>query len=128
MIDLKKLKALKIIGYVFLVIVAVVVGVGIGQTLSGGQTKTTKTEAKQETTETALTQEQVEERSGFSQFYISDLERGRRNPTIISLYELANAIGVRVADLIDETEFSPSDEPGPRHKRGPPKKLHDRSG
>ena len=61
MIDLKKLKALKIIGYVFLVIVAVVVGVGIGQTLSGGQTKTTKTEAKQETTETALTQEQVED-------------------------------------------------------------------
>ena len=61
MIDFKKLKALKIIGYVFLVIVAVVVGVGIGQTLSGGQTKTTKTEAKQESTETALTQEQVED-------------------------------------------------------------------
>ena len=61
MIDLKKLKALKIIGYVFLVIVAVVVGVGIGQSLSGGQTKTTKTEAKQESTETALTQEQVED-------------------------------------------------------------------
>lgn len=50
--------------------------------------------------ERGLTQEQVEERSGFSQWYISSLERGRRNPTIISLYELANAIGVRVADLI----------------------------
>lgn len=69
-----------------------------------------------------LTQEQVEERSGFSQFYISDLERGRRNPTIISLYELANAIGVRVADLIDETEFSASDEPAPSRKRGLSKK------
>ena len=52
--------------------------------------------------ERGLTREQVEERSGFSQWYISDLERGRRNPTIISLYEQANAIGVRVADLTDE--------------------------
>lgn len=49
--------------------------------------------------ERGLTQEQVEERSGFSQWYISSLERRRRNPTIISLYELASAIGVRVADL-----------------------------
>ena len=30
-----------------------------------------------------LTQEQFAERSGFSQQYISDLERGRRNPTIV---------------------------------------------
>lgn len=52
--------------------------------------------------ENGLTQEQVEERSGFSQWYISDLERGQRNPTLISLYELATAIGVRVADLVAE--------------------------
>lgn len=76
--------------------------------------------------ERGLTQEQVEERSGFSQWYISKLESGRSNPTIISLYELANAIGVRVADLIDETEFIASDEPAPRRKRGPPKKPNDR--
>lgn len=75
--------------------------------------------------ERGLTQEQVEERSGFSQFYISDLERGRRNPTIISLYELANAIGVRVADLINETEFSASDEPASSRKRGLPKRPND---
>ncbi|HEL9599328.1 TPA: hypothetical protein U0J99_001883 [Streptococcus suis] len=61
MIDLKKLKALKIISYVFLVIVAVVVGVGIGQTLSGSPNKITKIEAQQETIETALTQKQVED-------------------------------------------------------------------
>jgi predicted transcriptional regulator len=36
-----------------------------------------------------LTQEQVEERSGFSQQYLSSLERGRRNPTVITLYELS---------------------------------------
>ncbi|ATQ44918.1 hypothetical protein CSW64_07570 [Caulobacter mirabilis] len=38
-----------------------------------------------------LTQEQFAERSGFGQQYISDLERGRRNPTVMSLYELAQA-------------------------------------
>lgn len=47
-----------------------------------------------------LTQEQVEERSGFSQQYLSDLERGRRNPTIITLYELAQALEVSHMDLV----------------------------
>lgn len=50
--------------------------------------------------EKGLTQEQVEERSGFSQQYLSDLERGRRNPTIITLYELAQALGVSHMDLV----------------------------
>ena len=47
-----------------------------------------------------MTQEQLSERSGFSQQYISDLERGRRNPTIVSVYELANALGVDHVDLV----------------------------
>ena len=47
--------------------------------------------------EKGLTQEQLAERSGFGQQYISDLERGRRNPTIVSLYELANALGISLA-------------------------------
>ncbi|MEF2071039.1 MULTISPECIES: helix-turn-helix domain-containing protein [Consotaella] len=47
-----------------------------------------------------LTQEDVEARSGFSQQYLSGLERGRRNPTIITLYELAQALGVSHVDLV----------------------------
>jgi transcriptional regulator with XRE-family HTH domain len=47
-----------------------------------------------------LTQEQVEERSGFTQQYVSDLEQGKRNPTIVTLYELAQAIGVSHMDLV----------------------------
>lgn len=47
-----------------------------------------------------LTQEQVEERSGFSQQYLSSLERGRRNPTVITLYELSLALGVSHVDLV----------------------------
>jgi transcriptional regulator with XRE-family HTH domain len=48
------------------------------------------------------TQEQLAERSGFSQQYISGLEQGKRNPTIVSLYELAQALKVTAVDLISE--------------------------
>jgi transcriptional regulator with XRE-family HTH domain len=47
-----------------------------------------------------LTQETVEERSGFSQQYISDLERGLRNPTVVTLYELAQALDVSHVELV----------------------------
>ena len=47
-----------------------------------------------------LTQEEVETRSGFSQQYLSSLERGRRNPTVITLYELARALGVSHMELV----------------------------
>ncbi len=50
--------------------------------------------------EKGLTQEQVEERSGFSQQYLSGLEQGRRNPTVITLYELAQALEVSHVDLV----------------------------
>jgi len=50
--------------------------------------------------ERQMTQEEFAERSGFSQQYISDLERGRRNPTIVSLYELAQALCATPIDLI----------------------------
>ena len=47
-----------------------------------------------------LTQEEIEERSGFSQQYLSDLERGRRNPTVVTLYELAQALEVSHVELV----------------------------
>ena len=47
-----------------------------------------------------MTQEQFAEKSGFSQQYISDLERGRRNHTIVTIYELAQALGVSHIDLL----------------------------
>lgn len=50
--------------------------------------------------EKGLTQEEVAERSGFSQQYLSSLEQGRRNPTIITLYELAQALGVSHVQLV----------------------------
>ena len=47
-----------------------------------------------------LTQEAFAERSGFSQQYISGLEQGKRNPTVVSLWELAQALGVKPIDLL----------------------------
>lgn len=51
--------------------------------------------------EKGLTQEDVQARSGFSQQYLSGLERGRRNPTIITLYELARALEVSHVALVE---------------------------
>ena len=51
--------------------------------------------------EKGLTQEEVEARSGFSQQYLSSLERGRRNPTVITLSELARALGVSHVRLVE---------------------------
>lgn len=50
--------------------------------------------------EKGLTQEQLADRSGLSQQYLSGLERGKRNPTIVTIYELASALGVSHVDLV----------------------------
>ena len=50
--------------------------------------------------EKGLTQEQLAELSGFRQQYISGLEQGRRNPTVVSLYELATALGISHMELV----------------------------
>ncbi|WP_342769845.1 helix-turn-helix transcriptional regulator [Parasphingopyxis lamellibrachiae] len=50
--------------------------------------------------ERGLTQEELAEQSGLSQQYISGLERGRRNPTILTVYELSVALSVSHIDLL----------------------------
>ena len=50
--------------------------------------------------EKGLTQERLSELSGLSQQYISDLERGKRNPTIVTIYELAMAMKVGHLELV----------------------------
>lgn len=49
-----------------------------------------------------MTQEQLAERSGFSQQYISGLENGQRNPTVVTLYEIACALSAVPVDLLVE--------------------------
>ena len=47
-----------------------------------------------------LTQERLAELSGFSQQYISGLEQGKRNPTVVTVYEVANALGTNYLELL----------------------------
>ena len=56
-----------------------------------------------------FTQEKFAEASGFTQKYISGLERGRRNPTIVTLFELATTLGVSHIDLVLPDDESRSD-------------------
>jgi transcriptional regulator with XRE-family HTH domain len=53
-----------------------------------------------------LTQEQFADVSGFSQQYLSGLESGHRNPTVVTVYELAVALGVSHLDLLRPTKKS----------------------
>ena len=47
-----------------------------------------------------FTQERFAEVSGVTQQYVSGLERGQRNPTVVTLYHLASALGVSPVDLV----------------------------
>ena len=46
-----------------------------------------------------LTQEQLAERAGLSYKFIGEIERGRGNPTIDTLFKLSQALELDVADL-----------------------------
>ncbi len=46
-----------------------------------------------------LTQEQLAERADLHWTYVSGIERGRRNVSILKLHQIALAMGVRVRDL-----------------------------
>lgn len=54
--------------------------------------------------EKGFTQERYAEISGVTQQYVSDLERGLRNPTVVTLFHLAAALGVKPVDLVAEIE------------------------
>jgi len=54
-----------------------------------------------------MTQAAVAELAGLERTYLTDLERGRRNPTITTLERLSRALGVRLADLFAEIEGGP---------------------
>lgn len=58
--------------------------------------------------EKGFTQERFAETSGFTQQYVSDLERGRRNPTVVTLFHLASTLGVTPADLVAEVDQTES--------------------
>lgn len=50
------------------------------------------------------TQEQLAEKADLDQTYVSGIERGIRNPTIISVVKLASALKATVSDLCEGIE------------------------
>ncbi len=49
-----------------------------------------------------LSQEAVAERMGVDRAYVSALERGQQNATLLSVWEAAQALGVRPVELFAE--------------------------
>ncbi|WP_202862674.1 helix-turn-helix domain-containing protein [Antricoccus suffuscus] len=53
---------------------------------------------------TGLSQEGLAGAAGLDRTYISSLERGRRNPTLMTQQRLADALGCTLSSLIHEAE------------------------
>ncbi|WP_147794214.1 helix-turn-helix domain-containing protein [Cellulomonas sp. Y8] len=52
-------------------------------------------------TESALTQEQLASASGLDRTYIAGVERGRRNPTLVTIRRLAMTLDISPADFFE---------------------------
>jgi transcriptional regulator with XRE-family HTH domain len=64
-----------------------------------------------------LSQEAVAERMGVDRAYVSALELGKRNPTIITLWQIAEALEVGLVDLVVEGAQVATEEPRTRARR-----------
>ena len=49
-----------------------------------------------------ISQEELAERADLHRTYIADVERGARNPTLLTIKKLAKGLGVSAADLLSE--------------------------
>lgn len=54
-------------------------------------------------TAAGLSQAELSDRMGVDRAYVSGLEKGERNPTIVTLWHTAKALGVKVRALFDES-------------------------
>jgi len=57
-----------------------------------------------------LTQARVAEIMGVDRAYISALERGERNPTVLSLWQVSEALGIHIARFFDEAALPASED------------------
>jgi transcriptional regulator with XRE-family HTH domain len=49
-----------------------------------------------------LSQAELAERMGVDRAYVSGLELGQRNPTVVTLWHISKALGVRLRSFFDE--------------------------
>ena len=55
-----------------------------------------------------LSQAELAARMGVDRAYVSGLELGQRNPTIVTLWHIAEALGVKLRSFFDERSRNPS--------------------
>jgi transcriptional regulator with XRE-family HTH domain len=51
-----------------------------------------------------LTQEELAEKAGIHRTYLSDIERGSRNVSLVNIERLAKAFGVTISELFQDLE------------------------
>jgi transcriptional regulator with XRE-family HTH domain len=49
-----------------------------------------------------MSQEELAHRASIDRTYVSGLERGIRNPTVLILQDLANALDMKITELLEE--------------------------
>lgn len=49
-----------------------------------------------------MSQEELAHRANIDRTYVSGLERGIRNPSVLVLHRIATALGIKAADLLTE--------------------------
>jgi len=64
-----------------------------------------------------LTQEELAYRAGIDVTYLSDLERGKWNPSLAVLVDLARALAVHPSELLKDLKVKLGDNPAPARKR-----------
>lgn len=55
--------------------------------------------------EKGWSQEEYADRAGIHRTYVSDIERGRRNPTVTVVEKLAKPLGVRAGRLLEDANL-----------------------
>jgi len=55
-------------------------------------------------TERGLSQEELGFESNYHRTYISQLERGQKNPSLKAIFRLAEALGIRPSEMIQRIE------------------------
>ena len=61
-------------------------------------------------TDKGWSQEDYADRASIHRTYVSDIERGKRNPTITVVEKLAKPLGVKAGDLLDRAFGAETDD------------------